>query len=67
MHPLVLIVGRISPEAKGVRGEPIFSASLPLFDHFDGYVEAVVTASRAAACQALLITKQNPGQMMGGL
>lgn len=51
----------------GVRGEPIFSQTFPLFEHFDGYVEAVVTASRAAACQALLITKTNPGQLVGGL
>lgn len=52
---------------KGVRGEPIFSQTFPLFEHFDGYVEAVVTASRAAACQALLITKTNPGQLVNGL
>ncbi len=31
MHPLVLIVGRISPEAKGVRGEP-FAAGRKYFE-----------------------------------
>lgn len=52
---------------KGVRGEPVFAQSFGLFEHFDGYVEAVVTASRAAACQALLITKANPAGMTAGL
>jgi lambda family phage portal protein len=49
------------------RGVPAFAQSFALFDHIEAYVEASVIAARAAANQALLIIKNNPGLVAGQL
>lgn len=50
-----------------IRGESVFAQTFGVFDHFDGYIEAVTTAARAGACQALIITKQNPSNPLANL
>jgi lambda family phage portal protein len=43
-----------------VRGESAFNGGWTLFDQIVGYLESVVVASRVAASQAILITKNSP-------
>lgn len=50
-----------------IRGEPCFSQVERLFDQIDGYVEASVVAARIAACQGLIVKRQDAGKAVGGL
>lgn len=50
-----------------VRGEPVFAQTFWLFDHLDGYVEAVVAAARAGACQAILVKRKGAANAYAGI
>lgn len=49
------------------RGEPAFSQIFNLLDQIDGYLEAIVVASRVAACQSLLVKTTDASKIFGGL
>jgi lambda family phage portal protein len=51
----------------GVRGEPVMQQSLDWLDHLDGLLEAVIVATRMAACVGLLIKRPAAANAMGGL
>lgn len=50
-----------------VRGVTAFAQGFTLFDQITGYVEASVVAARIAACQALMIKRNNSSQLLSNL